>query len=190
MEEKEISYVVLVLALMFFLVTLSGVKQRTNTQTVEVIKEVIVTATPTPTPTQTEAPVPVSLNKARPTPQTAPEDAQVIRVTCYLPTGNRTADGTIPYEGICAGAPWLIGMDALLYDINTGELYGRFEIRDTGGHWMLQNGTALDLFKTSYDRALAHVAEHGDWALVQYIPREVETDVALHQKAADIRADR
>jgi hypothetical protein len=99
------------------------------------------------------------------------EDAQLVRCTCYLPTGNRTADGTWPYEGILASNYDHMGDVALLYSVE-GEYIGMFESRDVGGHPMLRNGTAVDIYRDNMDRAWAWVGEWGDHVYVRWIKAE------------------
>ena len=99
---------------------------------------------------------------------------RLYRATCYIATGSCCADGTMPREGICAGAWFRIGQDCLIYDAQTGELIERLECRDTGGHWMLQNDTAIDIYKDSYDRAVSHIQQHGDYVLVEWLERGTE----------------
>ena len=94
-----------------------------------------------------------------------------MRVTCYLPTGNKTADGTVPYEGICAAKREWIGKVAVLYDMDMQYL-GCWEIRDTGGHARIKNGTSVDLFMENMEHARAWIAAHGDYCFVQIIEAE------------------
>lgn len=96
------------------------------------------------------------------------EDLQKVRCTCYLPTGNKTADGTIPYEGICASNRDHLGDVAVLYSVD-GEFIGFFECRDIGGHQKLRNGTAIDIYRDSIDRAWEWVGEWGDYVYVYWI---------------------
>jgi hypothetical protein len=93
---------------------------------------------------------------------------QKVRCTCYLPTGNKTADGTVPYEGICASNRDHLGDVAVLYSID-GEFIGLFECRDVGGHRNLRNGTAVDIYRDSLDRAFEWVGEHGDYVYIYWI---------------------
>lgn len=96
------------------------------------------------------------------------DDLQKVRCTCYLPTGNKTADGTVPYEGVCASNREHLGDVAVLYSVN-GEFIGFFECRDVGGHRKLRNGTAVDIYRDSLDRAWEWVGEHGDYVYVYWI---------------------
>lgn len=91
-----------------------------------------------------------------------------MRVTCYLPTGNRTADGTVPYEGIVAGRREDLGKVAIIYSENM-EFIGYFEIRDTGGAKWLKNGTALDVFRDDMDGVREWVKAYGDYCLVKIV---------------------
>lgn len=96
------------------------------------------------------------------------DDLQKVRCTCYLPTGNKTADGTVPYEGICASNRDHLGDVAVLYSVD-GEFIGFFECRDIGGHRKLRNGTAIDIYRDSMDRAWEWAAEWGDYVYVYWI---------------------
>lgn len=96
------------------------------------------------------------------------DDLQKVRCTCYLPTGNHTADGTVPYEGICASNRDHLGDVAVLYSTK-GEFIGFFECRDVGGHRKLRNGTAIDIYRDSMDRAWEWVGEWGDYCYVYWI---------------------
>ena len=96
------------------------------------------------------------------------DDLQKVRCTCYLPTGNKTADGTVPYEGICASNRDHLGDVAVLYSVD-GEFIGFFECRDVGGHRKLQNGTAIDIYRDDMDRAWEWVGEWGDYVYIYWI---------------------
>ena len=93
---------------------------------------------------------------------------QEVRCTCYLPTGNRTADGTVPYEGIIASNRDHLGDVAVLYSVD-GEFIGFFECRDIGGHRKLRNGTAIDVYRDNMDRAWEWVGEWGDYVYIYWI---------------------
>ena len=143
--------------------------------------------TPTPEPTKAPSPTPTEAPTATPEPTmaavvmptVAPEDAMIVDgeelylvyMTCYLPTGNNCADGTPPHPGVCASAPWLIGKDCILYDTETLEVITRLECRDTGGHPMLQNGTAIDVFMWTLDDAWAWIGAHGTYVYVKWVER-------------------
>lgn len=96
------------------------------------------------------------------------DDLQKVRCTCYLPTGNKTADGTVPYEGICASNRDHLGDVAVLYSVD-GEFIGFFECRDIGGHRKLRNGTAIDIYRDDIDRAWEWVGEWGDYVYIYWI---------------------
>ena len=96
------------------------------------------------------------------------DDLQKVRCTCYLPTGNKTADGTVPYEGICASNRDHLGDVAVLYSVD-GEFIGFFECRDVGGHRKLRNGTAIDIYRDNMDNAWEWVGKWGDYVYVYWI---------------------
>lgn len=91
-----------------------------------------------------------------------------MRVTCYAPTGNPTASGVMPYEGICAAKREWMGKVAVIYDMDM-RLIGYFEIRDTGGHQRIKNGTSIDIYRDSLERCYEWVAEYGDHCYVQIL---------------------
>ena len=97
--------------------------------------------------------------------------AQTVRCTCYLPTGNRTADGTVPYEGIIASNREHLGDMAILLTMD-GEMIGVFETRDCGGHYKLRNGTAIDVYRDTMERAWEWVHTYGDYVQIIWIPAE------------------
>ena len=144
--------------------------------------------TPTPEPTKAPSPTPTEAPTATPEPTRAPdamptvapkdavivdgEELQLVYMTCYLPTGNCCADGTPPHPGVCASAPWRIGQDCILYRQDTLEPITRLECRDTGGHPMLQAGTAIDVFVTDMAAAWSWVGEYGTHVYIKWVERE------------------
>ena len=114
----------------------------------------------------------MSMSPIQPTPAVEylnrSEEAVKMRCTCYLPTGNRTYDGTVPYEGVISCNKEHIGMTAILYTLD-GELIGIYECRDIGGNKMLRAGTAIDVYRDNMDRAKEWVATYGDYVLVKWI---------------------
>jgi len=99
------------------------------------------------------------------------QESQKIRCTCYLPTGNRTYDGTEPYEGIVAANKEHLGDMALLWTIE-GEWIGLFECRDIGGGKMLKNGMAIDIFRDDMDSVKEWIQMYGDYVQIIWIPAE------------------
>lgn len=99
-------------------------------------------------------------------------DLQRVKVSCYLaPEGAHTADGSLCYEGIVSSNSEHLGMDCIVYDSNLVAVM-RLECRDIGGHPMLQNGTAIDIYRDSMDRAWQLVGEYGTHVWVEWIERE------------------
>lgn len=78
------------------------------------------------------------------------EDFRKMTLTCYLPTGNKTASGIVPHYGIAAAKREWIGKTALVYerteDNEMGEFIGKFDIQDTGGSRGIKNGNVIDIF--------------------------------------------
>lgn len=106
----------------------------------------------------------------------APEQLSVtepalIRATVYLPTGNPTASGVMPYEGVLAGRKEDIGKAAILYNSDM-ELIGVFEFCDTGSAKGLKNGTVIDVYRDSVESYREWVATYGDYVYIQYIDAE------------------
>ena len=94
-------------------------------------------------------------------------DAYKVRCTCYIPTGNPTASGIYPHEGIIATNREHLGESAMLFTID-GEFIGYFDSMDTGGHEGLKNGTRIDVYRDTLDRAYEWVATYGDYVLIEW----------------------
>lgn len=95
-------------------------------------------------------------------------EMQKVRCTCYLPTGNRTYDGTVPYEGIIASNKEHLGDMCMIFDMD-GNFIALMEARDCGGHKMLRNGTAIDVFRDNMDRAKEWVRTYGDYVQIVWL---------------------
>lgn len=95
-------------------------------------------------------------------------DAYRVRCTCYLPTGNKTAGGVYPYEGIIATNREHLGQTAALYTEDM-ELIGYFESLDTGGHSELKNGTRIDVYRKNMKRAKKWIKKYGDYVYIEWI---------------------
>lgn len=91
-----------------------------------------------------------------------------VRATVYLPTGNKTATGIIPYEGIIASNSEHLGQSAFLYTENM-ELIGLFECQDTGGHKGLKDGSRIDIFRNSEGSYREWVRNYGDYVYIQWM---------------------
>lgn len=94
-----------------------------------------------------------------------------VRCTCYLPTGNKTYDGTIPYEGICASNKAHLGDIAMLWT-EDGDWIGMYECRDIGGNSRLKNGTGIDIYRDDMSRAKDWIAAYGDYVYIVWIEAE------------------
>ena len=109
---------------------------------------------------------------SKPEMPTAPfVEPELMRVTCYVPTGNPTCTGVMPFEGGCAAKREWVGCVAVVYDRDMN-LIGFYTINDTGGHKRIKNGTSIDIFRNNMDRARAWVKEYGDYMYVQIIDAE------------------
>lgn len=98
-----------------------------------------------------------------------------VYLSCYLATGNNCADGTKPVEGVVSSNKEHLGMDCIVYDSDLVAVM-RLECRDIGGHKMLREGTAIDIYRDSMSRALQLREEYGLYVWVEWIPREEGTD--------------
>jgi hypothetical protein len=98
-----------------------------------------------------------------------------VYLSCYLATGNNCADGTPPREGVVSSNKEHLGMDCIVYD-NDLTAVMRLECRDIGGHKMLREGTAIDIYRDSMKRALQLREEYGLYVWIEWIPREEGTD--------------
>lgn len=98
-----------------------------------------------------------------------------VYLSCYLPTGNNCADGTPPVEGVVSSNREHLGMDCIVYD-NDLTAVMRLECRDIGGHKMLREGTAIDVYRDSLARAYELRDEYGLYVWVEWIDREETED--------------
>lgn len=101
-----------------------------------------------------------------------------MRVTCYTyPPGSITASGCKVREGIVAGKRDWMNALVVIYDMDM-ELIGYFEVKDTGfgidkdgdGIGSIQDGTSLDVFRSSLDRCYEWTERYGDYCYVQIVP--------------------
>lgn len=95
-------------------------------------------------------------------------ELQKVRCTCYLPTGNKTASGIYPYEGIVASNKDHLGQVAALYTEDM-EFIGYFECKDTGGHKGIKNGTRIDVYRENRQRLNDWIKTYGDYVYIQWI---------------------
>lgn len=100
-----------------------------------------------------------------------PYGCEILRCTCYLPTGNLTADGTVPFEGICASNDEHLGDVAVVYDLDM-HFIGFFEVRDTGSHEGLVNGTRIDIYRETEEGVREWQQTVGDYVIVQWVKGE------------------
>lgn len=79
-----------------------------------------------------------------------------VDATAYTWTGNPMKDGTYPYEG-CVASNVYFGRTLIIYEDdggNVGRCIGIYEVRDTGGHPDLRNGTRIDIYMDEYDECI------------------------------------
>ena len=99
-----------------------------------------------------------------------------VKVSCYYAEpGAKTADGSIPVEGMVSSNRQHLGMDMVLY---TDDLIpeARFQCTDIGGHKMLQDGTAVDFYRSDYSRCVSFVKDHSPYVWVKWGEREEAED--------------
>lgn len=106
-----------------------------------------------------------------------PSDLQLMRVTCYTyPPGSITASGSEVREGIVAAKKEWMNALVILYDTDMNFI-GYFEVKDTGfgidkdcdGVGSIQDGTSLDVFRSSLERCHEWTERYGDYCYVQII---------------------
>ena len=102
---------------------------------------------------------------------TVPDGCELLRCTCYLPTGNKTADGSVPRKGICASNKEHLGQVAVVYDLDL-QIIGFFECRDTGSHEGLQDGTRIDIYRETEQGVREWQQTVGDYVIVQWVKGE------------------
>jgi 3D (Asp-Asp-Asp) domain-containing protein len=82
---------------------------------------------------------------------TSPEPIVLeMEATAYC-TGSITASGKTVREGYCSMARQYMGMTAVIYDAETMEYIGTYEIEDTGGDSRIKQGKVVDIYNPSYD---------------------------------------
>lgn len=91
-----------------------------------------------------------------------------IESTAYTWTGNPMKNGEYPYEGVCATkTDWIGGICELFEKMPDGTLkrIGKYEIKDTGGHEKIKNGTCVDIYMSSEKECF----EYGRKNVIAYI---------------------
>ena len=97
-------------------------------------------------------------------------------LTCYLPTGNKTASGTVPkmFRTI-AGRKEDIGKTCIVYSINEDGGIGHVifigKIEDTGGPF-IRSGQRIDIFVDTMEDAENWIDIYGDYTMIQIIEGE------------------
>ena len=101
------------------------------------------------------------------------EELVKVKVSCYLATGNKTADGSVPHEGIISCNKEHLGQDCIVYNEEFLPI-ARFECRDIGGHKLLREGKAIDIYRDSLERAQELVKEYGPYIYIKWVPRDFD----------------
>lgn len=103
---------------------------------------------------------------------------ELVKLSCYLPTGNNTADGSVPKEGIVSCNREHLGMDCILYDEDFLPV-ARFECRDIGGNKLLREGKAIDVFRDDMQRAQEFIRTNKPYVYIKWIPRDYNGEIEL-----------
>ena len=114
---------------------------------------------------------------------------ELVKISCYVPTGNCTADGTMPYEGIVSCNREHLGMDCILFDEDFIPI-ARFQCRDIGGNRLLREGKAIDVFRTDMSRAKAFINEHPAHMYIKWISRDFEGEIELPEHLQSLEIDK
>lgn len=98
----------------------------------------------------------------------------LMRATVYTASeGNITADGSKVREGIIAGKREWLGYTALIYSVDEdgsiGEFIGYYEVKDTGGHEGLKDGSRIDVYRDSLERCNEWISTYGDYVYIKLI---------------------
>ncbi len=96
---------------------------------------------------------------------------ELLRVTCYLPTGHKTASGVYPQHGMCASNREHLGDIAAVYDMDR-HFIGYFECTDVGGAYSLKTGQSIDIYCDTMAEAREWVRTYGDYCYVVFIEAE------------------
>lgn len=96
---------------------------------------------------------------------------QEVKISCYLPTGNCTYSGQMPYVGGCAVNKEHLGQTAMLFDADYRFL-GYWEVNDIGGNSLLRQGKAIDIYQETMEDALNFIKENGDHGFVVWLDAE------------------
>ena len=95
-------------------------------------------------------------------------EPQEVKISCYLPTGNRTYSGQTPYVGGAAVNKEHLGQTAMLLD-SEYRFIAFLEINDIGGNSLLKQGKAIDVFQETIEDARRFISENGDHGYVVWL---------------------
>lgn len=95
-------------------------------------------------------------------------EPEEVKISCYLPTGNKTYSGQEPYVGGCAVNKEHLGQTAMLFDADF-RFIGYWEVNDIGGNSLLRQGKAVDIFQETLEDAQEFIRENGDRGYVIFI---------------------
>lgn len=103
------------------------------------------------------------------------EEPRKIFVTAYIIQGT-TASGTQTREGVCAMNRSLLGKTVIIYLMNddgsVGDVYGIYEVEDTGATRGLKNGSVVDIWCPSMEDAKRVMADTKGVGFIQIIDAE------------------
>lgn len=95
-------------------------------------------------------------------------EPQEVKISCYLPTGNPTYSGQMPYVGGAACNKEHLGQTAILLD-SEYRFITFLEINDIGGNSLLKQGKAIDVFQETMEDARRFISENGDHGYVVWL---------------------
>lgn len=97
--------------------------------------------------------------------------AEEVKFTYYIWTGNKTASGVYPIIGMCASNREHLGDIAALYDKDK-DFIGYFEATDTGGTEGLKKGYVIDVFAYDMETVYKFAEEYGTEGYVLWVKGE------------------
>jgi hypothetical protein len=97
--------------------------------------------------------------------------AEEVKFTYYIWTGNRTASGVYPIVGMCASNKEHLGDIAALYDKDKNFI-GYFEATDTGGTEGHKKGYVIDVFAYDMETVYKFAEEYGTEGYVIWVKAE------------------
>lgn len=94
-------------------------------------------------------------------------EAKKMHITGYLPTGNKTASGTVPTKLTCASSRKHIGELVIISDED--KIVGIYKVEDTGGTKAIKNDKCIDIFFENEMELNQFFIENGTRMYVRYV---------------------